>query len=218
MKPILGKTSRRERAKALGRGAMVILTLLSGLGVARADTTGFTNDFAAAFWSSEVQFGTTYFTNGNTELVVAGPTTPPPGGTSYDGILYNGPLSGGLAVGGTVQFHWAYNAGDATAEAAIAWTPPDSGSPVQYQFNADTDPGVIVSGVFSTNLLAGTTFEFLLTTTPAGPDKPSATLTISGFQFLDVPEPSTGAFLAGMLTCLGAVRWRRSRRPASSRR
>jgi len=194
---------------------MVIFTLLLGLGVARADTTDFTGDFAAAFWTNQVQFGSIYFSNGVAELVLAGPGTPPPGGTSADGILYNGPLSGGLAVGGTVQFQWAYNAGDATAQAEIAVTPP-GGSSTQYYFNADTDPGVVENGSFTNTLPAGATFEILLTTTPAAAGKPSATLFITGFQFLDIPEPSTGALLASMLTCLGAARWRRSRRRASS--
>ena len=81
--------------------------------------------------------------------------------------------------------------------------------------------GVSEGGDFSTNLLAGTTFSFYLTTSfpPGVSDKLSATLTITGFQFHpDIPAPSTGVLVAGMLVSLGAARWWRSRRRASVQR
>ena len=77
--------------------------------------------------------------------------------------------------------------------------------------------GVSEGGNFSTNLLSGTAFSFYLTTTfPAGVSgKLSAALVITDFQFHDVPEPSTGVLVAGVLISLGAVRWRRCRRRMS---
>ena len=158
--------------------------------------------------------GSAYFTNSDTELDVVGPTaTRPGGGSSVDGVLYNGPLAGGLVVGGTVQFHWEYvNYGDAISPTGgeIDWTPPGGGGTMQALLGQE---GVSEGGDFSTNLVAGTTFSFYLTSTfPAGvTNKLSATLIITGFQFHDVPEPSTGTLLASMLAFLGAARWWRAR-------
>lgn len=217
---MLDRPPERARARALKQRGILLLALLLGLGAARADTTGFVGDFREAFWTNQVQFGSVTFSNSDTELVLTGPNAPTVQKTSLDGILYNGPLEGGLAVGGTVTFHWAYNSGDAlsTSEADFAWLPPGGGSPFQ-QLLRQGGPGVIANGVFATPLLAaGTTFQFLLTTdTPA--NKLSGTLIISDFQFHpDIPEPSTGTLLATALICLGAARWRRSRQLASSPR
>ena len=109
MEPILDRTSARGRLVPRGHTAGVILTLLLGLGVAGADTSGFMEAFAPTNWSPTLGSGSVYFTNSATELDLVGPTaTPPGGGSSIDGILYNGPLGGGLVVGGTMQFHWEY--------------------------------------------------------------------------------------------------------------
>jgi hypothetical protein len=218
MHPILNRTSEWQRARALGRRGVVLLALFLGLGVAQADTTDFTGDFATDFWSLTAGgFGSVYFTNSGAvpdTLVLAGPAVSPPGGTSVDGILYNHPLGGGLAVGGTVSFHWVYNPGDSTdpVQGDVRWgdvTPPSfvSGSGAG-QFGDFTSP-LISPG--TTNL------TFLLTSTPQGADKLSATLIITDFQFHDIPEPPTGVILAGVGMSLGAACWRRSRGQASSR-
>jgi hypothetical protein len=52
--------------------AGVILALLMGLGVARADTSGFMDAFASTNWSFQLQSGTGYFNNANTELDLEG--------------------------------------------------------------------------------------------------------------------------------------------------
>jgi hypothetical protein len=222
MQPILARTSEWNGVKAIGQYGALLLALLLGLSAAQADsTTNFTGDFAAAFWTnSPPGLGSVYFTNSSTELVLTGPNQPSTVSSSIDPITYNGPLGGGLAVGGTVQFNWAYSAGDAVSSIAdFAWAPPGGESPTQILLGSGP-PGATASGTFTTPLLlAGTTFQFLLTTdeTPIG--KPSGTLIITDFQFHpDIPEPSTGALLASLLIGLGATRWRRSRRQASGQR
>jgi hypothetical protein len=215
MQPILNKTSGREGVKAHGQRGAAVLILLLGLAAAQADTTGFTGAFGTNFWSlTPGGHGSVYFTNADTELVLAGPETPPPGGTSLDGILYNHPLGGGLAVGGTVSFHWVYNSGDADpVQADVRWD--DVTPPPFAQGPAVNQPGDFLSPL----IIPGTTnLMFLLTTTPAAPGKLSSTLIITDFQFHDVPEPSTGALLASVLISLGAARRWRCRRKASGQR
>ena len=216
MQTLLGNTTGRTGVKVLGQRGALILALLLGLSSVQAGTTtDFTGDFAAAFWTnSPAGLGSVYFTNSSAELVLAGPTQPAARASSIDPITYNGPLGGGLAVGGTVQFNWAYNSGDAlsTSEADFAYAGPGGTTPVLTML-AQGGPGVIQSGSFlSPALLPGETFQFLLTTdTLAG--KLSGTLVITDFQFhADIPEPATGALLAGMLTCLGVARRRSGRR------
>ena len=207
--------------KALGVCGCALAILLLGSPATRADTTNFTGDFRAAFWTTTPppppppSFGSVYFTNSNTELVLAGPNQPASRTSSTDPITYNGPLGGGLTVGGTVQFDYEYNSGDAlgASEADFAYTPPGGGSSIQNLLGQG-GPGVIQSGSFTTPLLsAGTTFKFLLITdTPA--NKLSGSLVITHFVFLsEIPEPSTAALLAGLLGCLSLARWCRSRRP-----
>jgi hypothetical protein len=214
MEPVLDRTSGWGKAKPRGQTAGILITLLLGLGVARADTAGFTNDFAEAFWSKQPQFGSVNFSNSDTALVLAGPNAPVAETTSFDGILYNGPLPGGLAVGGTVQFHWDYNGGTtlSTSEADFGWSSPGGGGPIQNVL-AQGGVGVITSGLFTTPpLVAGTTFEFLLGSGTT-PGKLSAALVISDFQFHpDIPEPTTGVLLGSLLISLGAARgWRGGR-------
>jgi hypothetical protein len=217
MKPALDTTSEWGWFGAVGRQGTVILSLFLGLSVAQATSTNFMGDFGEAFWTAQPQLGSVTFTNSDTELALAGPNAPTTERNSLDGILYNGPLPGGLTVGGTVQFHWAYDSGDAlsTSEADIAWSPPGGGLP-GIGVLAQGGPGVILSGDYSTPLLlAGTTFQFLLTTDTLA-NKLSGTLIITDFQFQpEIPEPSTGALLAGVLVSIGGARWRRCRRQAS---
>ena len=218
MKPILDSTSGRGKVRPYGQIAGVILTLLLGVSAAWADgTTNFMGEFGEAFWTrqpDQPHFGSVNFSNSDTEVVLAGPNAPATDvPQSFDGILYNGPLPGGLSVGGTVQFHWAYNAGDAlsTSDAEFAWA-PGGGNPIVL---AQSGLGATQSGNFSTNLLAGTTFEILLTSDTLA-NKPSATLIITDFQFHpDIPEPTTGALLGSVLVCLGSARWWRCRRQVS---
>jgi hypothetical protein len=208
MKPIFKTRSEWQRAKAAVLCGAGMLALFLGLGAAQADTTNFVGDFAPPLWTLEPGQGSVFFTNGNTELVLTGPNQPPAEvNPSLDGIKYNGPLPGGLRVGGTVEFNWDYNPGAVNSGAAdISWTPPGGGvstnSPLVY------DGGLgFESGHFMTNLLAGTVFEILLTTDTLK-DKLSGTLTITDFQFHDIPEPSTGALLASAVILLSAARWR----------
>ena len=217
MQPRLDMRSEWHRLQALGQRGAVILSLFLGLGAVQADTTNFMGDFGEAFWTKQPQFGSVYFTNSDTKLVLAGPNAPAAETTSFDGVLYNGdttpPLSGGLAVGGTVQFHYDYNGGTtlSTSEADFAYTPP-GGSPSQLLI-AQGGAGVVTSGLFKAPLLiAGTTFEILLgSDTTSG--KLAASLIITDFEFHpDIPEPSTGALLASALISLGVASWRRSRR------
>jgi hypothetical protein len=189
------------------------LILLLGLGVAHADTTNFVGAFAPVNWTNEPPgLGAVYFTNSDSELVLTGPNQPASQVSSFDPISYNGPLQGGLTVGGTLQFHWEYNAGDTLSTisgASFAWTLGGGGGTTQTNL-ASGGTGTIASGdFFSLVLTPGTTFSFLLSTeTPA--NKLSGTLVITDFQFNpNVPEPSTGALFAGMIAMFGIARWRR---------
>jgi hypothetical protein len=212
MKPIRDWLRRLERLGAFARPGVAVLALSLGLGVAQADTSGFTGDFAPSNWTnSPPGLGAVYFTNSNSELVLTGPNQPASQTDSFDPITYNGPLSGGLTVGGRVEFDWEYNSGDALSTisaATFAWSQGGGGGTTQTNL-AQGGPGVVESGVFITPELApGTTFGFLLSTeTPA--NKLSGSLIVTNFQFqADVPEPSTTALLAGMGMLLGVKRWR----------
>ena len=192
-----------------------MLALFLSLGAAQADTTNFVGDFAPALWTLQPGQGSVFFTNGNTELVLTGPNQPPAEvNPSLDGITYNGPLPGGLRVGGTVEFHWDYNPGAVNSGAAdISWTPPGGGASIDGPLVNNGGLG-FESGNFSTNMASGTAFEFLLTTDTLA-NKLSGTLVISDFQFhADVPEPSSGVLLAVGLLCFRAARWQRARVPA----
>ena len=206
MKPILGTTSGWTRCNALGLRVAVIVTLLFGLVMARADAADFTGFFDPTNWSQISGSGIYFFTNSDTELKIVGPNTPPSGG-SLDGIQYNGYLNGGLVVGGTVQFDYQY------------LSPDDSSAYAQFGTSVGNStnigPGGVggpFTGTFTSQLLPqGATFDFLLYSDTLSPDKSPASLIITDFQFHDLPEPSTGALVAGMLVCLGAARWRRAR-------
>ena len=216
MKPILGTTSGWARCNALVQRAAVIVTLLFGLATARAQTTNFTGDFAPAYWTNSPPggLGSVSFVNGNTELELIGANDPASETTSTDGIKYNGYLGGGLTVGGTIQFDYQYTSladGNASAEfsTSVSSSPSDLGNGVAIGTLTPFPP---------IQLPQGATFGFLLYT-DTDPGKGAASLVITGFQFTpDVPEPSTGALVAGMLVCLGAADWRRCRRQASERR
>jgi hypothetical protein len=214
MKTILDGTSGRGRVKPRGQTAGVILVLLLGLGAARADTMGFTGDFTNAFWTISTQSGTVSFANANTELDIVGDNDPPVETKSLEGISYNGPLPGGLAVGGTVQFDYQYTSLD-DGNAYAEFSTSVSGTPI-YLGN-----GVATGGVtfFSPiELPQGATFGFLLYT-DTDPGKGAASLVITSFQFVpDVPEPTTGVLLGSALISLGAARGWRSRRRASGQR
>ena len=211
MKPTADTRPKWRKGSALAQAAVLLLTLSLASSAAGADTTNFIGDFSPSFWSTQVQLGSVIFTNSDTELVLAGPNAPAARESSSDGVLYNGPLSGGLTVGGTLQFSWVYNSGDAlsTSEADFAWLLPSGGGPI-VQVLAQGGPGVTNSGVFTTPLFpAGTTFQFLLTgDTPA--NKLSDSLLIADFDFLAVPEPPTGALATCFLTMFFAARWWRS--------
>jgi hypothetical protein len=216
MKPIFDTRSEWQWVRVFGQKGLVILSLLLGLCVVQADTTNFVGDFGPALWTMQTNYGSVFFTSEDQTLVLTGPNQPTSDiPQSFDGILYNGPSPGGLRVGGTVEFHWEYNPGAVSSAAAdIAWTPPGGADPIQSPLLLNGGQGS-ESGDFSANLLAGTTFQFLLTTdTSAG--KLSGTLVITEFQFhQDVPEPSTAALLASAVISLCVARWRHGRRQAS---
>lgn len=223
MQTILDTTSAWQRVRALGERAAIILPLLLGLSVARADFTG---DFDASFWklhppvSSGLAFGSVYFTNANTELALVSPNTvpPTPGGESLDGILYDSPLQGALTVGGWVTFHWEVSAGDVqTGGASFGWQ--DASGESSTNLAVFSTPGFTNGADYSSPLLSpGTTnLSFLLDTKTTGSGKTLATLFITDFQFHETPEPSTGAFFAAVLVSLGAARWRRCRGQGSGR-
>jgi hypothetical protein len=215
MQPILGRHTGRQQLEVLGRRALLLLTLLEGASGALADTTNFVGDFREAFWTNDVQAGSVTFSNSDTVLVLSGPNSPAARVSSLDGILYHGELAGGLAVGGTVQFNWSYNAADclSTSEADFTWSSPGGGSPV-LNILAQGGPGVITNGFLITPVLAaGTVFEFSLGTDTLA-DKLPGTLVITDFIFhSEIPEPSSGVLLGGALIWLGVARRRRSQRP-----
>jgi hypothetical protein len=185
-----------------------MLALYLSLGIARADTTDFTGDFAPAFWTNYPPgFGSVYFTNSNTELVLSGANQPSTTTSSTDPIYY-GLSSGGLSTGGTIQFTWQYDSPDGLDDSA------------SFAYTGDNNPVILAqgtgatNGTFSIQLSQGDDFAFLLDTeTPAG--KPAGTLIITSFSFqANVPEPSTEALLASALIFLGYLRWRRAPRPS----
>jgi hypothetical protein len=209
MKPIFDTRSEWKRVRVLGQRGLIVLALLLGLCVVQADTTNFVGDFGPTLWTLQPDHGSVFFTDEDQTLVLTGPnqpTTEIP--QSLDVALYSGPSLGGLRVGGTVEFHWAYYPGAVeSASADIAWAPPGGANPTQSPLILTGGQG-FESGDFSTNLLAGTTFEFLLTTHTLA-DKLSGTLIITGFQFHDIPEPPTGTLLISLVISLCLVRWRR---------
>ena len=227
MKPIREWLRGLKGLEAFARPGVAVLALSLGVGVAQADTSGFTGDFAPSNWTnSPPGLGAVFFTNSNTELVLTGPNQPANQTDSFDPITYNGPLSGGLTVGGRVEFEWEYNSGDALSTisaATFGWAQGGGGGTTQTNL-AQGGPGVVESGVFITpDLAPGSTFSFLLSTeTPA--NKLTGSLIVTNFQFhADVPEPSTTAFLAGIGMLFGVKRWRqsagmRSRRSRAQRR
>ncbi len=117
-----------------------------------------------------------------------------------------------------MSFHWVYNSSDALSDSGgqIGWTPP-GGTSIQDVLGQG-GPGVNQIGDFTSPLLSpGITNLTILLITDTLADKFSGTLIITDFQFQDVPEPSTGALVAGMFVCLGAARWRHCRRQGSGR-
>ena len=194
-------------APAALRG-LALLLCLATFNTARGDTTNFTGDFAAAFWTAQPQGGTITFTNSDTELVLAGPDKPSTQTSSIDPITYDGPVSAGLVTDGTVQFDWEYDSPFGLNDAAyFAWTPPD-GSPIQIPLAQGG--GVSITNFFSMHLPQGATFEFVLfTETPA--NKTGGKFVVTSFQFTpDVPEPSTLSLLLG--GAIVAMTIRRQRR------
>jgi hypothetical protein len=212
MKPVFDTSARWQRVRALGHRGVVILTLFFSLAEVRADTTGFMDAFAPTNWSQISGSGGYNFTNSDAELIIVGPNAPPSGG-SFDGIQYNGHLSGGLTVGGTVQFDWQYESPDDPKAYAQFGTSVGSSTSI--------GPGGVggpFNGTFTSQLLPqGATFTFLLFTDNPSPDKSPASLVITDFQFHDIPEPSAGVLVAGMLVTLGAARWRHARIQARGR-
>jgi hypothetical protein len=206
------------------RPGLLLLALLCGMSAARADTTNFVGDFREAFWTNSPQgAGSAAINASGTELVLAGPDAATAPSGSLDGMLYNN-LGQGLLVGGTVEFTYSYDPGDAgsPSDANFRWLPPGGGAGdwLQKPLGQVID-GVITNGFYVTPspLVAGTIFMFSLSTdTPVPPfGKPSTQLVVTDFVFRDVPEPGTAALLANGLLSFGAVSWWRSRRRASSR-
>ena len=178
--------------------------------MARADTTDFMGVFDPTNWSHFSGSGSYNFNTPNTELTIVGPSTPPSGG-SLDGIRYNGYLGGGLAVGGTVQFNWQYLSPDDPNAHADFGTSVGNSSPL-----GPGGAGGPFNDTFTSQLLPqGATFSFLLYTDNPSPAKSPASLLITNFKFIEVPEPSMGALLGSMLISLSTVRWWRCRRRAS---
>jgi hypothetical protein len=209
MKPTHNWLSRWQRVKAFGSKSVATLAVLWSFGVAGADTMNFTGDFAPSSWTATPQYGSIYFTNSNSELVLSGPSQPASDTSSAEPISYDGPVPSGLAVGGTVEFDWQYNSPYGLNDAAyFAWTPAGgSSTPVLLAQGAGA-----TNSIYSIQLDQGATFGFLLLTeTPA--NKFPGTLQVTNFQFhANVPEPSSAALLTGFLTCLFSVRrWRRQR-------
>jgi hypothetical protein len=153
--------------------------------------------------------GSIYFTNANTELVLSGPPNESSPTLSTEPILYNGPLSGGLAVGGTVEFNWQYYSPyGGSDEASFAYT-PEGGSAIPVLL---TQGAGATNGIFSIQLNPGATFEIVLINDNPGKPLP-AFLTVTNFQFRsNVPEPSTGALFGTLAVALTAFSFWRSRR------
>lgn len=225
MQLLFDRASGWQRVKAAGQQGFLLATLLFGLSAARADTTNFVGDFREAFWTNSPQgSGIVSITPAGTELVLAGPNAATAPSGSLDGLLYNGPLQGGLVVGGTVEFHYAYNPGDAgsPSDANFRWLPPGGGAGDWLQAPlGQVTGGIITDGFYVTPspLAAGTTFMFSLATdTPVPPlGKPSTLLVVTDFVFREVPEPATATLLVNGLLLLGGATWWRSRRRTASR-
>ena len=202
--------SGQRWTKAFQAVGLITLSLYASLAFAQADINGFTGDFATNYWTATPDAGAIYFTNGNSELVLSGPHEPSTPTSSIDPITYNGPLPGGLAVGGTVEFSWQYNSPGYSSDdqCSFAWTPAGGSS---SQVILAQGPGA-TNNLFSIQLSAGTTFEFVLfSDTPA--NKSPASLSITNFQFHGVvPEPSTGTLFSGLAVAMTAVSVWRSRR------
>ena len=208
MKPIFNGLIPGNLLKTTAIRVMTGLVFLSFVLLAAADTTNFTGEFQAAFWTAQPQAGSIGFSNSATELIIAGPNKPASETTSIEPITYNGPTSSGLVTDGKVQFDYDYDSPFGLDDSAyFVYTPP-GGSPLQVLLGQGA--GGIITNSFSIDLTQGTTFGFVLfTDTPA--NKTGGSLTITDFQFHSVPEPSTGALLAFGLIYIAALRRRLSR-------